>query len=91
MKKNLLKNDTPSGNLSGIRRVTRAMVHERTRELALIAGREPQLVNQVDYEQAKRELTGESDMDRQDAILDSLPDEKGRATGQSETDRRVGE
>jgi hypothetical protein len=31
-------------------------------------------VSQADYEQAKRELTGESDLDRQDAMLDSIPE-----------------
>lgn len=53
--------------------VTRAMVHARTSELASIAGRTPLDVSQADYEQAKLELTGESDMDRQGAILESIP------------------
>jgi hypothetical protein len=33
-------------------------------------------VSQVDYEQAKRELTGESDIDPQAAMLESLPESK---------------
>ena len=81
MKKNSLSKDTIGGNLPATSPVTRAMVHERTRGLALIAGRGPQLVTQADYEQAKRELTGESDMDRQDAILDSLPEENRWSAG----------
>jgi hypothetical protein len=65
-----------SNNFSGIGPVSRAMVHERASELAQIAGRLPMSVTQADYEQAKRELTGEPDVDRQDAILDSLPESK---------------
>ena len=62
-----------SGAASG---VTRAMVHDRARELALVAGRTAAQVTGADYERAKQELTGESDLDRQDAILDAIPEEK---------------
>lgn len=51
--------------------VTRAMVHARTQELALLAGCAPTDVRQTHYEQAKREYTGESDLNRQNAVLDS--------------------
>ena len=47
---------------------TRALVHPRTQELASIAGRAPAAVTQSDYEQAQRELTGGSDLDRQNTI-----------------------
>ena len=47
------------------------MVRARTRELALIAGRGSHEIKQVDYERAKREVTGESDFDRQEAVLAS--------------------
>ncbi|OAM88310.1 hypothetical protein OH491_05775 [Termitidicoccus mucosus] len=50
----------------------RERVHMRTRELAMIAGLKPSHVSQTDYEQAKREVTGESDADRQEAMLDSI-------------------
>ena len=56
--------------------VTREDVHVRARELALIDGRTPQDVTRAEYEQAKRELTGESDLDRQEAVLDEIPEEK---------------
>ena len=56
-------------NLIGLGLVTRAMVHLRTHELALLAGRVPPDVSQTDYEQAKRDVTGESDLDRQEARL----------------------
>lgn len=51
---------------------TREMVYARTHELAHIAGRGSHEIKQVDYEQAKREVTGESDFDRQEAMLGSL-------------------
>ena len=48
------------------------MLHARTMELALMAGRAPHEIKQVDYERAKYELTGESDFDRQQALLENL-------------------
>lgn len=52
--------------------VTRGRVHARTCELALLAGRIPPHVDQVDYEQAKRDVTGETDTERQEAALDEI-------------------
>lgn len=49
--------------------VTPHMVRSRTVELALNAGRNSFEIRQRDYEQAKRELTGETDFDRQQAML----------------------
>ncbi len=74
MDKNPLNKGVLTNNSAGIGPVTREMVQARTRELAMIAGRIPPEVSQADYEQARRELTGESDLDRQDAILDSIPE-----------------
>ena len=74
MDKNPLNKGGLTRNATGLGPVTREMVQARTRELALIAGRIPPHVSQADYEQAKRELTGESDLDRQDAMLDSIPE-----------------
>jgi hypothetical protein len=48
---------------------TREEVRARARELAAIAGRAPHEVAQGDYEQAKREVTGESDQELQEAML----------------------
>jgi len=76
MKKNPLNQGVLTNNFAGIGPVTRPMVHARARELALIAGRSAQEVTQADYGQAKRELTGESDGDRQDEVLDALPESK---------------
>jgi hypothetical protein len=61
-----------SSNLNGLGLVTRAMVHQRTHELAMLAGRVPPDVAQADYEQAKRDITGETDQERQDAMLDVI-------------------
>lgn len=58
-----------SATVAGSR--TREMVRARTNELALIAGRRSHEIKQVDYERAKREVTGESDFDRQEAVLGS--------------------
>jgi hypothetical protein len=49
--------------------VTPCMVRARTVELARIAGRTSIEIRQRDYEQAKRELTGETDFARQLAVL----------------------
>ena len=51
--------------------VTRAMLHAHTRGMAVSAGRSPLQITQADYEQARLELTGESNMSRQEARLDS--------------------
>jgi hypothetical protein len=74
MKKNPINKGVIAENFAGIGPVTRDMVHERARELAKISGRAPHDVSQSDYEQAKRELTGESDMDRQEEVLEALPE-----------------
>lgn len=67
-----IRTDAQAGNGSVVvtRSITRQMVYDRTLELALIGGRNSLQIKQVDYERAKRELTGESDFDRQQQILD---------------------
>jgi len=60
-----------SHELAVARPVTRESVQARTREIALQAGRVAPRVLQIDYEQAKRELTGTADTERQEAILDA--------------------
>jgi hypothetical protein len=54
-------------------RSIRDLLHARTKELALMAGRGVFDVSQSDYEQAKREVTGQSDKAMQDAILAAPP------------------
>jgi hypothetical protein len=72
--KNLLKDGQMTENGAGIGTVTRGMVKERAVELALINGRTALEVSQSDWEQAKGELTGGSDVDLNDALLESAPE-----------------
>ena len=77
MNKNPLNKGVLTENAIGIGTVTPAMVETRARELAVIAGRVPPQPSQVDYEQAKRELTGEPEMDLQEAALELIPESEG--------------
>ena len=61
-------------NSAGIGTVTRKMVRERAVELAAINGRSAQGVSKSDWEQAKRELTGDSNTDPNEAALESAPE-----------------
>ena len=61
-------------NSVGIGTVTRKMVRQRAVELAVINGRSAKEVSKSDWEQAKRELTGEPDMDPKEAVLESAPE-----------------
>ena len=74
MKTNPLKQGILTENSAGIGTVTRKMVRERAVELAVINGRSAQNVAKADWEQAKRELTGEPDMDPKEAVLESAPE-----------------
>jgi hypothetical protein len=74
MNKNPLSKGVLTENDLGIGPPTQKMAQARSHELALIAGRVPPHVTQADYEQAKRELTDEPDMNRQEAMLESLPE-----------------
>ena len=74
MDTNPLNKGVITENSIGLGTVTRKMVRERARELALIEGRVPPQVLQVDYEQAKRELTGGAELDPQEALRESAPE-----------------
>ena len=74
MKTNPLKEGTLTENSAGIGTVTRRMVRERAVELAVINGRTAQEVSKSDREQAKRELTGDSDPDSKEEVLESAPE-----------------
>jgi len=74
MKTNPLKEGSLTENSAGLGTVSRKMVRERAVELAVINGRSAQNVSKSDWEQAKRELTGEPDMDPKEAILESAPE-----------------
>jgi hypothetical protein len=74
MKTNPLKEGTLTENSAGLGTVTRKMVRERAAELAVINGRSAQNVSESDWEQAKRELTGQPDADPKEAVLESAPE-----------------
>jgi hypothetical protein len=74
MKTNPLKEGALTENSAGLGTVTRKMVRERAMELAAINGRSPQEASKSDWEQAKRELTGEPDTDPKTAVLESAPE-----------------
>ena len=77
MNPNPLKQGVLTEYSTGIGTVTRQMLRERAIELAMINGRSVQEVRKSDWQQAKRELTGEPDLDPKEAVLDSAP-ESGR-------------
>jgi hypothetical protein len=58
-------------NSTGVGTVTRKMVRERSVELALINGRSAEQVSKSDWEQAKRELTGGSEEDPNQELLEA--------------------
>ena len=74
VKTNLLKEGTLTENSAGLGTVTRKMVRERAIELAVINGRSAQEASKSDWDQAKRELTGDSDTDVNEAALESAPE-----------------
>jgi len=71
---NPLKQGALTENSAGIGTVTRKMVRERAGEIAVIDGRSAQHISKSDWEQAKRELTGQPDADPKEAILDEAPE-----------------
>lgn len=74
MKINPLKEDAMMLHSVGIGTVTRKMVRERAVELAVMEGRSKHDVSKADWEQAKRELTGEPEMDPKEALLEAAPE-----------------
>ena len=74
MRKNPLNKGIIMENAAGIGTVTSEMVEARARELAAINGRPSSEPSETDYQQAKRELTGESEMDPQEESSESIPE-----------------
>ena len=64
-------------NAAGIGTVTSEMVEARARELAAINGRPSSKPSEADYQQAKRELTGEAEIEPQGENSESVPDSDG--------------
>jgi len=74
MKTNPLKEGALTENSAGLGTVTHQMVHDRAVELAVINDRTPLEVSKADWEQARRELTGEPDLDPKTTVLESAPE-----------------
>jgi hypothetical protein len=72
MKKNPLNKGIIMENAAGIGTVSAEMVETRASELAAINGRRSSEPSEADYQQAKRELTGESEMDPQEERRESI-------------------
>ncbi len=58
----------------GIGTVTRGMVRERAVELALINGRLAHEASKLDFDEARRELTGGATMDSRQELLEAVPE-----------------
>ena len=61
-------------NFDGIGAVSRDMIHKRAKELAFLSGRIPPVVTDADIERAERELAGGSELDREDQVLEAMPE-----------------
>jgi hypothetical protein len=61
-------------NFDGIGAVSRDMINKRAKELAFLSGRIPPEATDADFERAERELTGGSELDAEEQILEALPE-----------------
>ena len=91
MKKNPLNKGIIMENADGIGTVTPAMVEARARELAVINGHGSSGPTKADYQQAKRELTGEEEIDLQEENLESVPESEGWDPVPGSTGRQAAE
>src|SRR2546429_7418952 len=89
MRKNPLNKGVIMENADGTGTVTPAMVEARARELALIDGGDSSKPTEADFQQAKRELTGEDDIDPQQENLKSLPESEGWDPVPGSTERQA--
>jgi hypothetical protein len=77
MRKNPLNKGIIMENAAGVGAVTPQMVEARARELAAINGRHSSKPSEADYQQAKRELTGEPEMDPQEENREPIRESDG--------------
>jgi hypothetical protein len=76
MRKNPLNKGIIMENAAGIGTVTSEMVEARARELAAINGH-PSKPSKADYQQAKRELTGDAEMEPQEESNEPVSESEG--------------
>ncbi len=91
MKKNPLNKGIVMENAIGIGTVTPQMVEARARELAAINGHRSSEPSEADYQQAKRELTGEPEMDPQQESRESILESDGWDPVPGSTGRQAAE
>ena len=77
MKKNPLNKGIIMENAAGIGTVTSEMIEARAKELAAINGHPSSEPSKADYQQAKRELTGEAEVDSQEESSESIAESDG--------------
>jgi hypothetical protein len=58
----------------GIGAVTQDMINKRALELAILSGRVPAHATEAEFEQAERELSGGSELDRQEELIEAIPE-----------------
>ena len=89
MRKNPLNKGIIMENAAGIGTVTSEMVEARAHELAAINSRPSSEPSEADYQQAKRELTGDTETDPQEESSESIPDSEGWDPVPGSTGRQV--
>lgn len=85
MKKQPFDRGVLKDNTAGFDPATRALVQACVRQLAMITGHAPPHVLQADRERSEGELTGETDLDQLDAMLDALSERKYADPGSGST------
>lgn len=76
MKQDRIEEGRFTENARGLGTVTEQMVRERAREIAVISGRGRDNVLDSDYEQAKRELTGEERLMPEPTAEEQVPEDQ---------------
>jgi hypothetical protein len=89
MKTNPLKEGALTEKSAGLGTVTRKLVRARAAELAVIDGQLSSAATNDHFAQAKRELTGEPDMDPKSALLESAPESERWDPVPGSTGRKV--
>ena len=74
MEPNSLKKNILTENTSGVGTDTEEMLEKRAVELGFINGHSSHHISKSDLDQARRELTGETDIDPVERILESVPE-----------------
>jgi hypothetical protein len=76
MKQNQIEEGRLSDRGEGLGTVTKAMVMERARQIAVINGRSAKNVLDSDFDEAKRELQGEDEMKPPLTAAESIPEDQ---------------